>query len=108
MKFIFIGILSLVFLVFISGCSRNTETQFRIRNEQLNKVNLNIQTSGGNKFTINDIESGQTTAYQTISEGNITATDIILNESVSFIAEKNTHYTIIISTGKPPSFHIDQ
>ncbi len=108
MKKIFIGILSLVFFVFINGCSRNTDPQFRIRNEQVNKVNMNIQTSGSNQISINNVKPGQTTAYQTVSEGNITATDVIQNESVSFLAAKNTHYTIIISTGKPPSVHVDQ
>jgi len=108
MKKIFIGILSLVFFVFINGCSSNTDPQFRILNEQVNKVNVNIQTSGGNKININGVEPGQTTSYQTASEGNITATDVIQNESVSFLAAKNTHYTIIISTGKPPSVHVDQ
>lgn len=108
MKNIFIGILSLVFFVFINGCSRNTDPQFRIRNEQLNKVNVNIQTSESKKFSINDVEPGQTTAYQTASEGNITVTAVIQNESVSFLAAKNTHYTIVIGTGKPPSLHVDQ
>ncbi len=108
MKKIFIGILSLVFFLIINGCSSNTDPQFRILNEQVNKVNMNIQTSGNNKFSINNVEPGQTTAYQTASEGNITATAVIQNESVSFLAAKNTHYTIIISTGKPPSVHVDQ
>ena len=108
MKNIFISILSLVFLAFINGCSHNTNPQCRIRNEQLNKINVNIQTSTGNKFSINDVEPGQTTDYQTASEGNITATAIIQNESVSFLAVKNTHYTIVISTGKPPSLQVDQ
>lgn len=108
MKKIFIGILSLVILVYINGCSRSTDPQFRVQNEQLNKVNLKVQTSGGNKFNLNDIEPRKTTAYQTAPEGNITATDVIHNESVSFLAEKNNNYTIIISTGKPPSVHTDK
>ncbi|MHB1688958.1 MAG: hypothetical protein ACYCVH_16515 [Ignavibacteriaceae bacterium] len=108
MKKIFIGILSLVFFLIINGCSRSPDPQFRIRNEQLNKVNVNIQTSGSNKFSINDVEPGQTTAYQTATEGNITATAVAQNESVSFLAAKNTHYTIVISAGKPPSVNVDQ
>ena len=108
MKKIFIGILSLVFFVFINGCSSNTDPQFRIKNEQVSKVNVKIQTSGNNKFSIKDVEPGQTTEYQKVSEGNITATAVIQNESVSFLAEKNTQYTIVISIGKAPSVHVDQ
>jgi hypothetical protein len=108
MKNIFIGILSLALFVFVDGCSRNTDPQFRIRNEQLEKVNVNIQSAGKDKFSIDGIEPKQTTAYQSASEGNITATVVIQNESVSFPASKNTLYTIVISTGKPPSIQIDQ
>lgn len=108
MKKISIGILSLVFFLIINGCSSNRDPQFRIRNEQLNKVNVKMLTSEGNMFSINDVESGQTTAYQSAAEGNITATDVIMNESVSFLAAKNIHYTIVISTGKPPSVDVDQ
>ncbi|MBA4309500.1 MAG: hypothetical protein C0425_04110 [Chlorobiaceae bacterium] len=108
MKKIFVGILTLVLFVFIYGCARNTDPQFSIRNEQANKVDVKIQTSLGNKITINDVEPGQTTAYQTATEGNITATDVIRNESVSFLAEKNTRYTIVISGDKPPSVAVDQ
>ena len=108
MKNIFIGILCLVIFIIIDGCSRNPEPQFRIRNEQLSKVNINVQTSGSNKISINDIETGQTTEYQRAPEGNITVTAVIQNESISFLAAKNTRYTIVISTGKQPALHIDQ
>lgn len=108
MKNIFIGLFSLVLVVLIYGCSSNSGTQVRVRNDRVDKVNLNVQVSGGNKFSINDVESGQTTEYQTITEGNITATAVIQNESISFLAEKNKHYTIIISANKPPSVQVDQ
>jgi len=108
MKNIFISILGLAFFMFLDGCSSNPNPQIRIQNAQQNKVNVNIQTSKGIKFSINDIEPGQTTEYQTASEGDITATAVIQNESISFLAKKNTHYTIVISAGKPPSLRIDQ
>ncbi len=108
MKNIYIVILSLAVFVFVNGCSRNVDPQFRIRNEQLNKVSVKIQTSGNSTLSTSYVESGQTTSYQTASVGNITATSVNQNESVSFVAAKNAHYTIIISTGKPPSLHVDQ
>ena len=109
MKKIVIGMLSLVFFVLLNGCSRNTEDpQFRISNKQSNKVMVKIQTSGSEKSSINKVEPGQTTEYQTVTVGNITATSVTQNESISFLAVKNTHYTIVISTGKPPSLHVDQ
>lgn len=107
MKKLFIGILSLVLFAFLTGCSHNGEPQFRIKNEQLNKANLKIQTAGSNKLFINDVEPGKTNKYQTAPEGNISATDLIRNESISFLAKKNTLYTIVLSEGKPPSIQID-
>jgi hypothetical protein len=107
-KKLFIGIISIIIFVSINGCSRNTDPQFRFRNEQSNKVDMKIQTSGGDKFSIIGIEPGRTTEYQSATEGNITTTAVIQNESVSFLAAKNTHYTIIISTGKPISLQIDK
>lgn len=108
MKKILIGILGILFFVLINGCSRNTDPQFRITNKQAEKVNVKIQTATGSKLTINDIKPGQTTSYQTAAIGNITATAVIQNESISFLAAKNTNYTIVISTGNPPSLRIDQ
>ncbi len=107
MKNIIKGIISLAVIVYLFGCSQNTTPQFRIRNEQSGKVSVKVQTTGTGKFTINDIEPGQATTYQNASEGNITATAIVQNESISFLAKKNTRYTIVINTGKPPSLKMD-
>jgi hypothetical protein len=110
MKNILAGILSLAFLIAIIGCSDEADPQFRIRNERSDKANVQIQTSGGNTININDVVAGQTTAYQTAAEGNITATAVIQNESVSptatFFAAKDTRYTIVIQTSNPPSLRV--
>lgn len=106
MKNIIKGILCIAAVVYLFGCSHNTSPQIRIRNEQSGKVSVHVQTTGSGKFSINDIESGQTTSYQNASEGNITVTAIIQNESISFLAKKNTRYTIVINTSKPPSLKL--
>lgn len=108
MKKILYGILGLLFFVLINGCSRDPNPQIRILNKQAEKINVKIQTEAGSKLTIDDIEPGETTSYQSTVVGNITATAVIQNESISFLAVKNTNYTIIISPGKAPSLHIDQ
>jgi hypothetical protein len=108
MKSIFLGILSLTIIVLFYSCSVNKDPQFRIRNEGSDKINVKVQSPEDVKMSINDIEPGQTTEYTTTSEGNITATAVIQNESISFPAAKNTRYTIIISPGKPPSLQIDK
>ena len=102
MNYILKAALSIVLLALIVGCSSNNDPQVRIKNEQLNLVNVNLQTSENVIISFNNIETGQTTAYQKVHEGNITATDVIRNESVSVITKENTNYTIIISTNKPP------
>lgn len=102
MNYILKATLSIVLLALIVGCSSNNDPQVRIKNEQLNMVNVNLQTSENVIISFNNIETGQTTAYQKVHEGNITATDVIRNESVSVITKESTNYTIIISTNKPP------
>ena len=108
MRSIIIGIVGFVFLALIYSCSGKAAPQYRIKNEQQNNASVNILTSSSEKSGINNIEPGQTTAYQTTTEGNVTVTDILKNESVSFLAEKGIHYTIIMSSNKPPSLNVDQ
>lgn len=108
MKKIVIGILSFVFIAAFISCSTDTNPQIRVKNERSDTVNILIQSSENNKIKINDVEPGETSGYQSIPEGNITATAVIQNESVSFMATKNTAYTIIISIGKSPEITIDK
>ncbi len=108
MKHLFTSILSIVLIVILAACSSNNDPQVRIKNEQLNMVNVNLQTSEKVIISFNNIETGQTTDYQEVHEGNITATDVIRNESVSVITKENTNYTIIISTNKPPTIETEK
>ncbi len=112
MKNIIAGILSLVFIIAIIGCSEEADPKFRIRNDRADKANIQIQTTGGNTININDVEAGQTTAFQTAAQGNIVATAVIQNESaspaVSFYAEKDTRYTIVVQAGNPPVLRVDR
>ncbi len=108
MKKIFYGIISLLFFLVINACSSNPEPQFRIKNEQPNTVNVKVLITGNNKVSTYEIESGQSTSYQTAIIGNITATSVTQNESVSFLAEKNKRYTIVINVGNPPTIQIDR
>lgn len=105
-------ILSLIFVIAIISCSDETDPQFRIHNERADKANVQLQTSGGNTVNINDVGAGQSTAYQTVAVGIITATAVIQNESVSpavtFSTAKDTRYTIVIRTGNPPVLRVDQ
>jgi hypothetical protein len=112
MKRLILGTLIIGFFVSIGGCSHEVDPQFRIRNERSDKANVQLQTSGGNTININDVGPGQTTAYQSASEGTIVGTAVIQNESVSptatFFAAKDTRSTVVVQAGNPPSLRIDQ
>ncbi|MCK9425701.1 MAG: hypothetical protein M0Q21_06665 [Ignavibacteriaceae bacterium] len=112
MKNILLGILSLAIIVAIVGCSDEPDPKFRIHNERADKANVQIQTSGGNTININDVEAGQTTAFQTAATGNIVAKAVLHNESVSpevsFFAVKDTRYTIVIQSGIIPALRVDR
>jgi len=112
MKKIMFGILSILFLITITSCGTETDPEFRIINQRLTKANVQVQTSGGNTININDVTTGQVTAYQSTAEGNIIITAVIQNEAVSptvtFMARKDKQYTIVILTGNVPSLRVDQ
>lgn len=112
MKKIIFGILSLLFLITINSCGTETDPEFRVSNQRLTKANVQVQTSGGNTININDVEAGLVTAFQTTAEGNVIVTAVIQNEAVSptitFVARKDTRYTIVILTGNIPSLRVDQ
>ncbi|HKJ80672.1 MAG TPA: hypothetical protein VJ954_01510 [Ignavibacteriaceae bacterium] len=112
MKKIQIGILSLLFIITLASCGTESDPEFRVSNQRSDKANVQIQTSGGNTININDVTTGQVTAFQTTAEGNITVTAVIQNEAVSptitFMARKDKQYTIVILTGNVPSLRVDQ
>ena len=112
MRKIIFGILSVLFLITITGCGAEAEPEFRINNERSTKANVQIQTSGGNTININDVLSGQITASQKVGEGSVIVTAGLQNESVTptvtFTARKDKRYTIVILTGNVPSLRVDQ
>ena len=113
MKNLILGIITIGLFVSIVGCSKgDANPEFRIWNQRLTKANIQIQTSGGNTITINGVDTGQMTAYQSAAEGNITVTAGIQGESVSptttFFAAKNARYTVVIQTANPPTLGVIQ
>ena len=112
MKRLLFGILSIATIVFLSACADEVDPQFRIKNERSDKANVQIQTSGGNTINLNEVQPGQTTAYQSASVGNIVVTAVIQNESVSptvtFFGEKDSRFTVVIQAGTTPTLRIDQ
>lgn len=112
MKKLINAVLSIAFLLTMVNCSDDTDPKFRIHNEMTDKANVQIQTTGGNTININDVEAGQTTEYQIATEGNITATAVIQNESTSpsvvFFASNDERYTVVIQANNPPSLRVDK
>ena len=112
MNKIWASIFCLTFLLGIISCSDETDPNIRVRNERADKANVQIKTTGGNTININDVTAGQTTAYQSFAEGNVTVTAVIQNESVSptasFFAAKDISYTIVILVGDTPTLRVDQ
>jgi hypothetical protein len=88
------------------GCS-NDPPQFRVMNQNQAKANVQVKTTGGNTININDVQPGKATEYQSANEGLIEATASIQGEqvspSVSFVAESDESYTIVVSNTTPPT-----
>lgn len=112
MKRFLLGMIAFASILSMSACSDGADPEFRIKNEWPQKANFQIQTTGGNTININDVQSGQMTAFQSASEGTIVVTAVIQNEPVSpkvtFFARNDTHSTVVLLAGTVPSFRIDQ
>jgi len=112
MKRILLGMITILATLSLGACSDGADPEFRVKNELAEKVNMQIQTSGGNTININDVEGGQTTAFQSAAEGTIVVTAVIQNVLVSpkmsFFARNDSHSTIVLQAGEVPSFRIDQ
>jgi hypothetical protein len=112
MKRILIGMISVACVIFLISCADEADPQFRITNERPDKANVQIQTTGGNTININDVQSGQTTEYQSAPEGDIVVTAVIQNVSISptatFFASKDSRTTIVLLAGTTPIIRIDR
>jgi hypothetical protein len=112
MKYIILGIFSILVFVSLRECSPNeVNPQFCIRNDRANIANVQIHTSEGQTISFNDIKPGETTAYRSTSEGIVVATAYITNESgapsTSFIGKKKKRSTVVIQAGVTPFLTID-
>lgn len=113
MKYIILGIFSIVLFVSIRDCSPNdVNPQFCIRNERANIANVQIHTSEGNTIDFNNILPGETTTYRSVTEGIIVATAYISNESASpsatFFGKKEKRSTVVIKAGETPILYVDK
>ncbi|MDP3831227.1 MAG: hypothetical protein Q8Q47_08150 [Ignavibacteriaceae bacterium] len=108
MKKIFIPIISLLLILLITNCSIDKDPQIRVFNNSSTNVSFKIQTPGETDMMINDVAPGFSTEYHTSLIGNVTATAMVYNQSVSFSTVMNNNYTITFSDTKPLAVVIEQ
>jgi hypothetical protein len=110
LKKIFLLIIGLIMILAYTGCSEEAPS-FRVHNERSTKANVQIKPAAGNTINVNDVEMGQTTPFQNISEGNTEITAVIQEETFSpviiFGASNDYNYTIVIANTNPPTIKID-
>jgi hypothetical protein len=107
MKKVIISILSLLFFLSIAACSKDANPQIRVTNKLSENVSFVIQVPGETEIRINDVTAGTTTEYRSSLAGNVTATAIIQNQSISFNTVINNSYTIVLSDTQPLSVIIE-
>jgi hypothetical protein len=113
MKYIILGIVSILLFVSMRECSPvDVDPQFCIRNDRTNIANVQIHTSEGQTISFKDIKPGETTAYRSASEGIVVATAYIDNEpgapTTSFIGKKQKRATVVIQAGMTPLLYVAQ
>ena len=105
------AVIAVVFILgVVSGCSSDPPSA-RVFNERPTKANVQIKAQSGNTININDVGGGATTNYQDINTGSQVVTAVIQNESVSptvsFNAEEDNNYTIVVVNSTPPTLRVD-
>ncbi len=101
-----------VFIATVFGCGTSPEDPpaFRVKNENTDKVSIQIKTSGGSTLNINDVDPGIVTPYQTTAEGKIEVTGSVQKDTTkatsSFIAANNKSYTIKVLNTTPTSISV--
>ncbi len=96
--------------VMMAGCSKESPS-IRVFNERTSKVNVQLKTPTGNTININDVDGGRGTVYQDIQTGPWTASATIQSESaspsVSFNADENKYYVVVVTSATPPTLRVD-
>lgn len=109
MKTLFQLIFFTILVITLIGCS-DEPPSFRVKNENANKVNVQIKTVA-NTTNINDVQPGTVTGYREVPKGLVEISAEIQNETNepegSFTAQDNKNYTIIILNSNPPAIRID-
>ena len=105
-----IKLLAIVLLTITFIACSDEPPSFRVKNENANKVNVQIKTVA-NTTNINDVQPGTVTGYREVPKGLVEISAEIQNETNepegSFTAQDNKNYTIIILNSNPPAIRID-
>ncbi len=102
-------VILVLFTVFL-GCSSDPPS-VRVSNQLATKANVQYKQSNGNTVNINDVAGGQVTGYRDIVTGRTDVTaviqDVAVSPTVSFAAEENNNYTIVVVNTNPPTLRVD-
>lgn len=97
-------------LVLTTACS-DEPPSIRVKNERDSKANVQFKFGGVNTVNINDVASGQVSAFKEVSEGFCIATAEIqgsnLSPALGFTMIKNRNYTLVVLDGVTPSIRVD-
>lgn len=100
----------IAFSLALIGCSSDPPS-VRVRNELLNKVNVQFKPISGNTININDITAGTTTSYQEFPQGAIECSASIQSSNDAptggFTTQDDYNYTVVLVNTKPATIRVD-
>lgn len=110
MRNVFVVAVAIAAILSSVGCSDDPPS-VRVVNQRATKANVQFKQANGNTINHNDVASGTYSNFQDITEGAISVTAVIQNESVSpattFGASNDNNYTVVVLGGDPPVLRID-
>ena len=100
----------IAFSLALIGCSSDPPS-VRVRNELLNKANVQFKPMSGNTININDVAAGTTTAYQEFPQGAIECSAAIQSSNDAptggFTTQDDYNYTVVLVNTTPATIRVD-
>jgi hypothetical protein len=88
--------------MFLACGDDNSENapRYRVQNLQAGTINVSMKTSDGNTVNINNVVSGATTDWRTMTTGTNEATSSAFTNDCEFISSKGKQYTVQVQVNQ--------
>ena len=96
-KLLMLFVILMTFVGFF-GCGEDGLPRIRVTNETAEEVNISFKQGSDPTRNINGVQPGATSAFQEIKEADTLVTGLPDKDSLAFVAERGSDYTVVVRT----------